>query len=61
MLSKIQELTEKKNKDVKFLIIPYILYYIHKGATSFRQVRIGQKFFFLISSTSSPVLFAGST
>jgi len=44
MLSKIQELTQKRRKkDVKFLIIPYILYYSHKGATLLGQVRISPK------------------
>jgi len=53
---------KEEKKDLKFLMIPYILlyYHIHKGVTSlgFKFV-FHQKFFFLIASTS-PVLFAGS-
>jgi len=43
MLSKIQELTDKKNTYIKFLIIPCTSYYIHEGATSLGQVRISPK------------------
>jgi len=32
-----------EKRDVKFLIIPYIFYYIHKDATSLGQVRISPK------------------
>jgi len=34
---------KEEKKDVKFLIIPYISYYIYKGATSLGQVRTSPK------------------
>jgi len=50
---------KEEEKDVKFLIIPYISYYIHKGAASLGQVRISLKV--LSNRLYLPVLFAGST
>jgi len=38
-------INRKEEKNVKFLFIPYISYYIHKGATSLGQVRISPKVF----------------
>jgi len=34
---------KEEKKDIKFLIIPYTSYYIHKDATSPGQVRISPK------------------
>jgi len=55
------EIQKKEGKkDVKFLIIPYISYCIHKVRLRFAKFAFRQKFLNLIASIS-PVLFAGST
>jgi len=61
----VEQITEinrkEEKKDVKFLTISYISYYIHKGVTSLGQVRISPKVLLSNRLHLPCAIFAGST